>query len=106
MLNTPVSPDALPSPSGTFLALALIGLSLSGRRSRLLPAWHATLGFVAAVLQFSSATLTPLVMDHGGLLALLGLIGWLIWTAWLIVYGIALIRLAPSGHHPPVTASD
>lgn len=96
--------EALFTLNGTFLALALTGLSLAGLRSRLIRPWHATLGFVAATLLFSSATLTPLVMDRGGALALLGLAGWLIWVAWIVIYGLALIRPAPDRHHRPAAA--
>lgn len=77
--------------NGTFLALALVGLSASGRRSGLIPTWLAGTGFTAAALQFASAVLTPQILD-GGPLGLIGLAGWLIWVAWLVLYGLALIR--------------
>jgi hypothetical protein len=84
--------DALFTLNGTFLALALVGLSLSGVRSRLIRPWHAALGLVSAALQFASAAATPLVIAGTGLLGLLGLAGWLLWVVWIVAYGIALIR--------------
>ncbi|RZT28195.1 hypothetical protein EV649_1972 [Kribbella sp. VKM Ac-2569] len=85
--------DALFTLNGTFLALALVGLSIGGRRTGLIPPWHGVLGLVAAALQFSSATLAYWVIDTGGVLGLLGLLGWLMWVVWLVAYGIVLIRL-------------
>jgi hypothetical protein len=97
--------EALFTLNGTFLALALVGLSISGVRSGLIGAWHATLGLAAAALQLTSATITPLVMEHGGLLGLVGLASWLMWVAWLVFYGVALIRLAPGQGASPITAA-
>jgi hypothetical protein len=88
--------DALFTLNGTFLALALIGLSVAGLRAGLIRPWHGTLGLVSAALLFGSATLTPLVIDHTGPLGLLGLVGWLMWVTWIIAYGITLIRLNPA----------
>ncbi|WP_204358884.1 hypothetical protein [Streptosporangium sp. 'caverna'] len=88
--------DALFTLNGTFLALALIGLSVAGLRAGLIRPWHGTLGLASAALLFGSATLTPLVIDHTGPLGLLGLAGWLMWVAWIIAYGITLIRLNPA----------
>lgn len=96
--------DALFTLNGTFLALALTGLSIGGLRAGLIRAWHGALGFLAAALLFSSATLTPLVIDHPGPLGLLGLVGWLMWVGWIATYGITLIRLAPDRQPVPVTA--
>ncbi|MFC4562460.1 hypothetical protein ACFO4E_11405 [Nocardiopsis mangrovi] len=96
--------DALFTLNGTFLALALLGLSVSGLRAGLIRAWHAVLGLVSAGLLFSSATLAPLVIDHGGPLGLLGLAGWLPWVAWIAAYGVALIRL-PAGHRDRTPAA-
>ncbi|SFO92438.1 hypothetical protein SAMN05421810_101409 [Amycolatopsis arida] len=84
--------EALFTLNGTFLALALVGLSVSGRRAGLLHPWHGIVGLVAAALLFGSATLAPVVMDHGGPFGLLGLVGWLLWVVWLVAYGAALIR--------------
>ena len=84
--------EALFTLNGTFLALAMTGLSISGLTAGLIRRWHARLGFAGAALQFTSATLTPLVMEHGGALGLIGLVGWLLWVAWLVAYGIALVR--------------
>jgi hypothetical protein len=84
--------EALFTLNGTFLALAMTGLSISGLLGGLIRRWHAGLGFAGAALQFTSATLTPLVMVHGGVLGLIGLAGWLLWVGWLVAYGITLVR--------------
>jgi hypothetical protein len=96
--------DALFTLNGTFLALALIGLSISGLRAGLIRPWHGRLGLLSAALLFSSATLAPLVIEHAGPLGLLGLVGWLMWVAWLVGYGITLIRPASHRHHGPATS--
>ncbi|PSK98833.1 hypothetical protein CLV63_10457 [Murinocardiopsis flavida] len=92
--------EALFTLNGTFLAVALTGLSIGGARAGLTPRWHAGLGLLSAALNFASATLTPLVMEHGQLYGLVGLSGWLLWAAWLVGYGVILIRHEPR----PVTA--
>lgn len=84
--------DALFGLNGTFLALAMLGFSVAGLRTGFIRRGHALLGLVAAALQFTSASLTPLVMAEPGPLGLLGLIGWLLWVAWLVRYGVALLR--------------
>ena len=84
--------DALFTLNGVFLALALVGFSLSGRHAGLIPAWHARLGLLSAASLFTSATLTPLIVDHPGPLGLLGLAGWVLWVAWIVAYAVALIR--------------
>jgi hypothetical protein len=89
--------DALFTLNGTFLALALVGLSVGGLRSGLIARWHAGLGLVAAVLQFTSASLASSVMHRGGVLGLIGLVGWLIWVVWIVVYGVVLIRMGRAG---------
>ncbi|MEV0614616.1 hypothetical protein AB0I81_14905 [Nonomuraea sp. NPDC050404] len=78
--------------NGTFLAIALVGLSVAGLRTGFIRPWHGTLGFLAAALQFTSATLAHLVMRSEGPLGLIGLAGWLLWVVWIAVYGIALVR--------------
>ncbi len=88
--------DALFTLNGTFLALALIGLSVAGRRAGLIRPWHAWLGLVAAALLFTSATLAPLAIDHSGPWGLLGLGGWLLWVVWIAYYGVVLTRAAPA----------
>ncbi|MET9764834.1 2-oxoglutarate/malate transporter [Streptomyces sp. NPDC006372] len=88
--------DALFTLNGTFLALALVGLSVGGLRAGLIRPWHGRWGLVSASLLFGSAVLTPLVMDHSGPLGLLGLAGWLMWVVWIVVYGLALMRRAPA----------
>nr|WP_042180763.1 hypothetical protein [Kibdelosporangium sp. MJ126-NF4]CEL14570.1 hypothetical protein [Kibdelosporangium sp. MJ126-NF4]CTQ88935.1 hypothetical protein [Kibdelosporangium sp. MJ126-NF4] len=87
--------DALFTLNGTFLATAMIGLSMAGLRSGLTRRWHSTLGFVSAGLMLTSATLTPLVIDEEGPLGLIGLTGWVIWVIWIGTYGVTLIRLRP-----------
>ncbi|QBS43967.1 hypothetical protein [Nocardia sp. CS682] len=84
--------------NGTFLATALLGLSLGGLRTTLIPRWHAILGLTAATGLFTSATLTPLSIDHPSPLALLSLVSWLLWVIWIVVYGITLLRLPPTPH--------
>ncbi|RSM91919.1 hypothetical protein DMH04_02125 [Kibdelosporangium aridum] len=76
--------ESLFSLNGTFLAIALLGLSVGGLRSGLIRRWHAALGFVSAVLLFGSATLS---------VGLIGLLGWLLWVVWIGTYGVTLIRL-------------
>ncbi|MGA5895386.1 DUF4386 family protein [Streptomyces venetus] len=88
--------DALFTLNGTFLALALAGLSVGGLRAGLIRRWHGRWGLVSASLLMGSAVLTPLVMDHAGPLGLLGLAGWLMWVVWLVVYGLVLMRRAPA----------
>ncbi len=87
--------DALFTLNGTFLALALTGLSVAGRRAGLIRPWHGRLGLVAATLLFASATLAPLVIDHSGPLGLLGLAGWALWVVWTACYGVVLTRAEP-----------
>jgi hypothetical protein len=84
--------DALFTLNGTFLAIALTGLSIAGLQAGLIRPWHGTLGLVSAVLMFTSATLTPLVIDHDGPLGLLGLGGWLLWVVWHVAWGVTLLR--------------
>lgn len=88
--------DALFTLNGTFLALALIGLSIAGLRAGLIRPWHGAIGLTSAVLLFTSATLTPLIIDHESPLGLLGLVGWLLWVGWILAYGTTLIRLSRS----------
>ncbi|WP_328472932.1 hypothetical protein OHA21_11195 [Actinoplanes sp. NBC_00393] len=84
--------DALFVFNGTFLALAMLGLSLAGLHAGLIRRWQAGLGLTAAALQFASAVLGPLVIENPGPIGLLGLVGWLLWVVWLIAYGVALLR--------------
>lgn len=86
--------DALFTLNGTFLATAMLGLSVAGLRAGLIRPWHGVLGLCAAALQFTSAVLTSLIMGGGGPLGLLGLAGWLMWVVWIAGYGIVLIRLS------------
>ncbi|UUU37869.1 2-oxoglutarate/malate transporter [Streptomyces sp. NBC_00162] len=87
--------DAVFTLNGTFLALALLGLSVGGLRTGVIRPWHGTLGLLAAALQFSSATLAHWAIGNGGALGLLGLAGWLLWVVWIVAYGITLIRHSP-----------
>ncbi|MCT9139156.1 2-oxoglutarate/malate transporter [Streptomyces violarus] len=92
--------DTLFTLNGTFLALALVGLSLAGMRGGLIRPWHARWGLLSAALLFGSAVLTPLVVDHVGPFGLLGLAGWLMWVVWVVVYGVVLMRPAPISQTP------
>ncbi|WP_283135867.1 hypothetical protein [Rhizohabitans arisaemae] len=94
--------DALFTLNGTFLAIALVGLSIGGRRTGLIRPWQHALGLLSAALMFGSATLTPLVIAEDGPLGLLGLAGWLLWVAWIVSYGVVLIRLTPTPAPQPV----
>ncbi|GIG66133.1 DUF4386 family protein [Phytomonospora endophytica] len=87
--------DAVFTLNGTFLALAMVGLSLAGLRAGLIPRWHAALGMTGAALQFTSASLAALVIDHAGPLGLIGLTGWLLWVVWIAAYGLTLARVTP-----------
>ncbi|MEV0384292.1 hypothetical protein [Nonomuraea sp. NPDC050643] len=96
--------DAVFTLNGTFLAIAMLGLSVGGLRAKLIRPWHGVLGFLAAALQFTSASLTYSIMREEGPLGLIGLAGWLLWVAWIVTYGIRLIRhpqeqrtVAPAG---------
>ncbi|MDC0668198.1 hypothetical protein [Nannocystis radixulma] len=84
--------NALFTLNGTFLALALTGLSLGGLQAGLIPRWHCRLGLSSAALLFGSATLTPWIIDRPGPLGLLGLVGWLLWVVWIAVYSLTLAR--------------
>ncbi len=90
--------------NGTFLALAMIGLSVGGVRGGLIRPWHAALGFTAAALQFSSAVFLPVAFDDPGAVNLLGLSGWLLWVVWLVGYGVTLIRRSHSVSPQPSTS--
>ncbi|TDD31889.1 hypothetical protein E1287_24880 [Actinomadura sp. KC06] len=90
--------------NGTFLATAMIGLSLAGLRTRLIRRSHAILGFTAAGLQFASAFLLPLAFDDPGPIDLLGLAGWLLWVVWIAWYGSVLIRTRASSPDQTRTA--
>lgn len=88
--------DALFTLNGTFLATAMLGLSLAGMRAGIVHRWHGSIGLCAAALQFGSALLTPVLITDGGPLGLLGLAGWLLWVGWIAAYGVVLLRLARS----------
>ncbi|GAB3428735.1 hypothetical protein [Flindersiella endophytica] len=86
--------------NGTFLALALTGLSIGGLRAGLIERWHGRAGLLAAALQFTSATLGSLVIEKEGPLGLIGLAGWVIWVVWLVWYGVTLLRVQTAGVQP------
>ena len=90
--------------NGTFLATAMIGLSLAGLRGRVIRRAHAILGFTAAGLQFGAAVLLSLAFADPGPIDLLGLAGWLLWVVWIAWYGIVLIRTGASSTERDRTA--
>ncbi|ADD45244.1 hypothetical protein [Stackebrandtia nassauensis] len=73
-----------------FLALALLGFSVSGLKGRMIARWHAAIGLAGAAALLASATTSPLATVNP--LSLLGLIGWLLWVVWIAVYSVALLR--------------
>lgn len=77
--------------NGAFLATALLGLTVAGRRTGLLRRWHGALGLVSAALLLTSSLLAPMLVE-GSPAGLLGLAGWLTWVAWIVAYGLALLR--------------
>ncbi|GAA1565785.1 hypothetical protein GCM10009804_23060 [Kribbella hippodromi] len=92
--------EALFAFNGTYLATAMLGLSLAGLRSGLIRPIHTTLGLVAGALQLLGALLLPLVFNDPGAVDLIGLAGWMLWVVWIFWYGIVLIRTrAPSTEH-------
>jgi hypothetical protein len=92
--------EALLTLNGTYLATAMVGLSVAGLRTRLIRPWHAMLGLLAAALQFGGAVVVPPVIDDPGPLGFLGLTGWLLWVVWIAGYGVVLIRRGD--HFSPV----
>ncbi|GAA4978245.1 hypothetical protein [Kineococcus glutinatus] len=84
--------DALFALNGAFLATALVGLSLAGRRTGLIRPWHAALGLLSAALLFTSGVLAPVVVDGAPTAGLAGLLGWLLWVVWVTAYGVVLLR--------------
>jgi hypothetical protein len=92
--------DALFTLNGTFLAMALLGLSLAGIRGGLIHWWHSGLGLLSAALLLLSASLTPLIIRQAGPLGLLGLCGWLLWVLWIVVYGFTLVRFPGFPQNP------
>lgn len=73
-----------------FLALALLGFSVSGLRGRTIPRWHAAIGLTGAAALLASATASPLATVNP--LSLPGLVGWLLWVVWIAVYSVAMLR--------------
>ncbi|APB01175.1 hypothetical protein [Nocardia seriolae] len=87
--------NALFIGNGVFLTLALLGLSVAGRRAGLLARWHANLGFTSAAVLFAWSAAAPMQLEHRSPLGLIGLVGWLLWVVWVATYGVTLIRLRP-----------
>ena len=77
-----------------FLATALLGLSMSGRRAGAIARWHAATGFLAAALLFGTATASPYGVDDVNPLAVFGLAGWILWLVWIVAYSRVLMRSA------------
>lgn len=73
-----------------FLAMALLGFTVSGRRGGAIAGWHAWIGYAGAAALLASATTSPLATVNP--LSLAGLIGWLLWVAWIAVYSVAMLR--------------
>ncbi|MEQ4303241.1 hypothetical protein ABNF97_17940 [Plantactinospora sp. B6F1] len=90
-----------------FLAAALLGLSVSGRRAGLVERWHAGVGLAGAALLFLAATASPYGADGVNPLALFGLVGWLLWLLWIVAYSVRLLRetdeFVPSATTPGAT---
>lgn len=84
--------DAVFVLNGTFLAMALIGLSLGGRRAGLIGRAQTVLGLIAALLQLASAMILPALVGLPYRPGYLGLVGWLLWVGWLCWYGVVLLR--------------
>ncbi|MGZ0149468.1 hypothetical protein ACXJJ3_20560 [Kribbella sp. WER1] len=96
--------EALFAFNGTYLATAMLGLSIAGRRSGLISRTHAGTGFVAGALQLTGALLLPLVFSNPGPVDLIGLAGWIIWVIWIAWYGVVLIRTRTSSLEPAMAA--
>lgn len=97
-----------------FLAIALLGFSMSGRGR--MARWHLGAGFLGALLLFVSATVSPVgagsaahagladqaahagladQATHAGLAdwgGLAGLAGWLLWIVWIEAHSVTLLR--------------
>jgi len=76
-----------------FLATALLGFTIAGVSSGLVPVWHAVLGCFSALLLFAGASATPYRIPGPHRSGLLGLIGWLGWIIWIVIYSVLLLRL-------------
>jgi hypothetical protein len=79
-----------------FLVTALLGFTVAGESTGLIPSWHIWLGYLSAVLLFLSSSASPYNVDGANRVALISLIGWLGWIAWIIAYSITLLRLSIS----------
>lgn len=76
-----------------FLATALLGFTVAGAGTGLVPGWHAWLGYAGAALLFLSSSVSPYNVDGANRIARAGLIGWLGWMVWIVTYSIILLRL-------------
>lgn len=75
-----------------FLATALLGFTISGVSSALVPVWHAVIGCFSALLLFVGASATPYRVSGPNRSGMLGLIGWLGWIIWIVSYSVLLLR--------------
>lgn len=76
-----------------FLAIALLGFTVAGAGTGLIPGWHAWLGYVSAALLFLASSASPYNAGGANKGALAGLVGWLGWATWIVVYSVILLRL-------------
>ncbi|NEW51834.1 hypothetical protein GV792_17480 [Nocardia cyriacigeorgica] len=75
-----------------FLATALLGFSIAGSGTGILPAWLTWLGYVSAAIFFVSSSAAPFNVDSTNRLGPVGLIGWLGWAAWIVGCSVELLR--------------
>lgn len=86
--------NALFSLNGVGLAIAMVGFTVAGLRTRQLRAWHAGIGVLAAALQFIAAALTPVTLAGGPAgLSYIGFAGFVLWLVWLVAFGRVLVTM-------------
>ena len=79
--------------NGAALTITLLGFSIAGWRTDLLPRWHAGIGLLGAALLLASALGTPATLLGGGaVFDALGLAGFVCWLIWVPTFGVLLIR--------------
>lgn len=76
-----------------FLATAVLGFTISGVSTGLIPGWHAAIGCVGALLLFVAASATPYRVSGPHVSGVLGLVGWLGWIIWIVIYSVLLLGL-------------
>ncbi|WP_026818804.1 hypothetical protein [Arthrobacter castelli] len=76
-----------------FLATALLGFTIAGDSTGLIPVWHAVIGYVSALLLLVGASATPYRLSGPHWSGMLGLVGWLGWIIWIVIYSVLLLRL-------------